>query len=135
MTRTRGAEGRLESPAQSSSPNPVMCGAAVSPLRLGLVGANNFFDGRGYVVTSDYKVYKCLKTPFSSGVAQGVTVNNEPNTTSTTDPQVTGDGYMWKFMYQIPASEVIKYVTNDFIPVKTLGAKTTVAGSGTGGGF
>lgn len=98
-------------------------------------GANNFFDGRGYVVTSDYKVYKCLKTPFSSGVAQGVTVNNEPNTTSTTDPQVTGDGYMWKFMYQIPASEVIKYVTNDFIPVKTLGAKTTVAGSGTGGGF
>jgi len=36
---------------------------------------------------------------------------------------------MWKFMYQISASDVIKFVTNDFIPVKTLGAKTSVAGS------
>ena len=92
-------------------------------------GASNFFDGRGYVVTSDYKVYKCLKTPFSSGSPTGVTATNEPTTTSTTEPQTTGDGYMWKFMYQISASDVIKYVTNDFIPVKTLGAKTSVAGS------
>ena len=38
-------------------------------------------------------------------------------------------------MYSISASEVIKFVTNDFIPVKTLGAKTSVAGTGTGGGF
>ena len=30
-------------------------------------GANNFYDGRGYVVTSDYKVYKCLKTGKSGG--------------------------------------------------------------------
>ena len=92
-------------------------------------GANNFFDGRGYVVTSDYKVYKCLKTPFSSGSPTGVTAGNEPSSTSTTIPQTTGDGYMWKFMYQISAADVIKYVTNDFIPVKTLGAQSNVAGS------
>ncbi len=92
-------------------------------------GASNFFDGRGYVVTSDYKVYKCLKTPFSSGSPTGVTSGSEPSSTSTTDPETTGDGYMWKFMYQISASDVIKFVTNDFIPVKTLGAKTSVAGS------
>lgn len=97
-------------------------------------GANNFFDGRGYIVTSDYKVYKCLRTKFnSSNVAQGSTV--EPTTVSTTIPQETSDGYIWKYMYSISASEVIKFVTNDFIPVKTLGAKTSVAGTGTNGGF
>ena len=42
---------------------------------------------------------------------------------------------MWKFMYSVTASDVIKFVTNDFIPVKTLGAKTAVAGSGDNGGF
>ena len=98
-------------------------------------GANNFFDGRGYIVTSDYKVYKCLKTNFNSGgVAQGSTT--EPSTVSTTIPQETGDGYIWKYMYSISAAEVIKFVTNDFIPVaKTIGAKTSVAGTGTNGGF
>ena len=97
-------------------------------------GANNFFDGRGYIVTSDYKVYKCLKTNFNSGgVAQVSTT--EPSTVSTTIPQETGDGYIWKYMYSISDAEVIKFVTNDFIPVKTIGAKTSVAGTGTNGGF
>ena len=102
-------------------------------------GANNFYDGRGYVVTSDYKVYKCLKTGksggayYDAGSAQGSTV--EPSSVSTTDPEVTSDGYTWKFMYQMSANDVIKYVTNDFVPVKTLGAKNDVAGSGTNGGF
>ena len=92
-------------------------------------GASNFFDGRGYVVTSDYKVYKCIKTPFSGGSPVAVQSGQEPSTTSTTDIQTTSDGYQWKFMYQISASDVIKFVTNDFIPVKTLGAQVTVAGS------
>ena len=102
-------------------------------------GANNFYDGRGYVVTSDYKVYKCLKTGktggafYDAGTAQGSTV--EPSSVSTTDPEVTNDGYTWKFMYQMSANDVIKYVTNDFVPVKTLGAKNDVAGSGQNGGF
>ena len=38
-------------------------------------------------------------------------------------------------MYSVTASDVIKFVTNDFIPVKTLGAKAAVVGSGTNGGF
>ena len=38
-------------------------------------------------------------------------------------------------MYSVTASDVIKFVTNDFIPVKSLGAKSAVVGSGTNGGF
>ena len=40
----------------------------------------------------------------------------------------TSDDYKWKYMYTISASDVIKFVTSDFIPVKTIGAKQAVAG-------
>ena len=104
-----------------------------------VTGVSNFFDGRGYVITDEFKVYKCLRTGVDSNNA---TVNStvKPTTISTTVPEVTSDtgaalGYMWKFMYSVTASDVIKFVTNDFIPVKTIGAKSSVVGSGTNGGF
>ena len=98
-----------------------------------VTGVSNFFDGRGYVITDEFKVYKCLKTGMSGGSTVDSTV--KPTSVDTVNPQVTSDGYMWKFMYSVVASDVIKFVTNDFIPVKTLGAKSAVAGSGTNGGF
>ena len=104
-----------------------------------VTGASNFFDARSYVITEDFRVYKCLRTGVdASGNAVNSTV--KPDTVSSTIPQITSDtgathGYMWKFMYSIGASDVIKFVTNDFIPVKTLGAKSGVAGSGENGGF
>ena len=98
-----------------------------------VTGVSNFFDGRGYVITDEFKVYKCLKTGMSGGSTVASTV--KPTSVDTVNPQVTSDGYMWKFMYSVVASDVIKFVTNDFIPVKTLGAKSAVAGSGTNGGF
>ncbi len=104
-----------------------------------VTGASNFFDARSYVITEDFRVYKCLRTGVdASGNAVNSTV--KPDTVSSTIPQITSDagathGYMWKFMYSIGASDVIKFVTNDFIPVKTIGAKSGVAGSGSNGGF
>ena len=104
-----------------------------------VTNASNFFDGRGYIITDEFKVYKCLRTGVdASGNAVNSTV--QPVTVSTTVPEITADagashGYMWKFMYSVGASDVIKFVTNDFIPVKTIGAKTSVAGSGASGQF
>ena len=98
-----------------------------------VTGVSNFFDGRGYVITDEFKVYKCLKTGMSGGSTVNSTV--KPTSVDTSNPQVTGDGYMWKFMYSVVASDVIKFVTNDFIPVKSIGAKSAVVGSGTNGGF
>jgi len=84
-------------------------------------GATTLWSSLFYVITDDYNVYKCL--------------NNDGNTASTIKPDHTtlatpteSDGYQWKFMYSISASDVIKFVTNDFVPVKTLGAQLAVAG-------
>ena len=95
-----------------------------------VTNVSNFYDGRGYVITDEFKVYKCLKT----GMSGGSTVNSTVKPTHTSIA-VESDGYMWKFMYSVIASDVIKFVTNDFIPVKTLGAKSAVVGSGTNGGY
>lgn len=99
--------------------------------------ANNLFDSKFFVLTDDYNVYKCIRTGRdSSGSVVASTV--KPTGTSATDLVYTSDtgaaqGYIWKYMYTVSAADTIKYVTSDFIPVKTLGAKTAVAGTGTNG--
>jgi hypothetical protein len=52
---------------------------------------------------------------------------DKPSHTTLATP-IEDDKYQWKYMYSISASDVIKFVTNDFIPVKTLGAQLAVAG-------
>ena len=84
-------------------------------------GASTLWASTFYVVTSDYNVYKVISN------------NNGANSTvmptgTSTNILTTGDGYKWKFMYSISASDVIKFVTSDFIPVKTIGAKAGVEG-------
>ena len=66
-----------------------------------------------YVVNSSYNVYKCI--------------DNNAGGNSTTEPTATGtsifktaDGYRWKYMYNINSSDVLKFVTSSYIPVKTL---------------
>jgi hypothetical protein len=79
-----------------------------------------------YVVTDDYNVYKCLSNGTADGTAANTSTVKPDHTTLATPTE--SDQYQWKYMYSISASDVIKFVTNDFIPVKTLGAKLAVAG-------
>ena len=84
-------------------------------------GASTLWASTFYVVTSDYNVYKVISN------------NNGANSTvmpsgTSTNILTTGDGYKWKYMYTISASDVIKFVTSDFVPVKTIGAKAAVEG-------
>jgi hypothetical protein len=79
--------------------------------------ASTLFSQDFYVMTGDYNVYKCLSNSDTN--SSGTTAS-----TSTTKPTGTGtaiistaDGYKWKFMYQIPASDALKFVTPNYIPV------------------
>ena len=84
-------------------------------------GASTLWASRFYVVTSDYNVYKVIS---NNGGASSTVMPTGTSTSILT----TADGYKWKFMYSISASDVIKFVTSDFIPVKTIGAKAAVDG-------
>ena len=85
-------------------------------------GASTLWASTFYVVTSDYNVYKVIS---NNGGANSTVMPTGTSTSILT----TADGYKWKFMYSISASDVIKFVTSDFIPVKTIGAKAAVEGN------
>jgi len=81
---------------------------------------NTLFSQDFYVMTGDFNVYKCLSNSETNSA--GTTAS-----TSTTQPTGTGtsiistaDGYKWKFMYQIAASDALKFVTPNYIPVDTV---------------
>lgn len=66
----------------------------------------NVDDDGYYVMTDEYMVFKCL--------------NNNRNSPSTVKPsfgtQTTADGYTWKYMYTIPASDRLRFLTDNFMP-------------------
>jgi hypothetical protein len=68
-----------------------------------------------YVYTSDRNVYKCIDNNNAANST------HMPSTTTTTIEETT-DGYRWKYMYTVSSGELLKFVTADFIPVKTLTA-------------
>ena len=89
-------------------------------------GATTLWSSLYYVVTDDYNVYKCLSNGTADHTAANASTVKPDHTTLATPTE--SDQYQWKYMFSISASEVIKFVTNDFIPVKTLGAQLAVAG-------
>lgn len=63
-----------------------------------------------YVMTGEYNVYKCI---FNNGG----TASTVMPTGSDEESQTYADGYIWKFMYNIPVALRNKFMTSDYIPV------------------
>jgi len=59
---------------------------------------------------SNFAVYMCLKAGSSTSTV-------EPTGTSTAVPTAGADGYIWKYLYTITASQAAKYLTTTYVPV------------------
>lgn len=81
--------------------------------------------GSFYVINSEYDLFVCIET--------GLDANGDPNP-STEEPRRTQspkelidysdiDGYVWKYITTIKSSDVNKFTTDHWIPVKTLTAQ------------
>jgi len=75
-------------------------------------GASTLHDSAFYVLTTARNVYKCL--------------DNDNNTASTVEPTgtattvlTTADGYKWKYMYTLSASQQANFLSTDFMAVAT----------------
>jgi hypothetical protein len=66
-----------------------------------------------YVMTDEYKVYKCL---FNNGAIASTTKPTGVSTTRFT----TADGYIWRYMYTVTTVKALKFLTTDYIPVEVL---------------
>lgn len=72
-----------------------------------------------YTITDEWKVYKCIDNAPTSLYPNGSPSTVKPTGTSTNIFQ-TADGYKWKYMYTVDQSDVLKFVTSDWIPVRTV---------------
>jgi hypothetical protein len=94
----------------------------------------NILDDNFYVMTDDYHVYKCL---FNNSGA-----NSTVKPTGTSSIKfTTADSYTWKYMYTMTTSDALKFLTNEYIPVRTNSTVSSAAVDGavdivlvTGGG-
>ena len=67
-----------------------------------------------YVMTDEYKVYRCLDNRANSNSSI------KPTSINTSGVFSTSDGYTWKYLYTVNEEEVLRFLTDDYIPVKTL---------------
>jgi len=63
-----------------------------------------------YVLTEDFNVYKCLDNNNNS-------VSTSKPLGTSTSPITTADGYVWKFMYNVPINLRSKFLSEDQMPV------------------
>jgi hypothetical protein len=79
----------------------------------GLNTETSLYETDFYVVTSEYKVYKCL--------------NNNNNGQSTIEPSSTGsspftlsDKYVWKYLFSVNANDFERFKSDEYVPIPEL---------------
>ena len=76
----------------------------------GLNTETHLYETNFFIVTSEYKVYKCL--------------NNNNNGQSTVEPSSTtsapftlSDGYVWKYLFSVNANDFERFKSDEYIPI------------------
>ena len=82
-------------------------------------GSTSLYSSSYYVLNSDYRVYVCLQNGTDPDNPAGRPSLDEPTFTDL-EPRTagsSGDGYIWKYLYTIKPSDIVKFESTDFIPV------------------
>ena len=79
----------------------------------------SLYSSNYFILNSDFRVYICLKNGTSPEQPDGKPSLDDPTFTDL-DPKTagtSGDGYVWKYLYTIKPSELIKFDSTEFMPV------------------
>ena len=81
------------------------------------------YDKAFYIITSEYKVYKCTYSPETQSLIEPTHIN--------TDPTAESDTYKWKYMYTVTVVDSEKFLTISYMPVRVeQTVSTSVGGNG-----
>lgn len=78
----------------------------------------SLYESDFYVMNSDYRVYMCLHNGTDPENPNGRPSLDEPTFTDL-EPKsagVSGDGYIWKYLYTIKPNDLIKFDSLNYIP-------------------
>ena len=81
--------------------------------------AVNLYSANYYVLNKDYRVYICLQNGTSPDNPSGRPSLDEPTFTDLEPREAgtSGDGYIWKFLYTISPSDIVKFDSTNYLPV------------------
>ena len=80
---------------------------------------SNLYESDYYVINEDLRVYICLENGSDPENPKGRPSFDQP-TFVDLEPRpagTSGDGYIWKYLYTIKPSEIIKFDSIEYIPV------------------
>jgi hypothetical protein len=90
-------------------------------------GSSRLYDSNYYVMNSDYRVYVCLYNGSSGSERLGKTSKDEPTFTDL-EPSAagtSGDGYIWKYLFTVSPSDIIKFDSTEYIALPSNWATST----------
>ena len=81
--------------------------------------AVDLYSANYYVMNSDYRVYACLQNGTSPENPSGRPSLDEPTFTDLEPREAgtSGDGYVWKYLYTISPSDIVKFDATNYMPV------------------
>jgi hypothetical protein len=82
-------------------------------------GATSLYSANYFIVNEDYKVYICLYNGTDPENPNGRPSLSQPTFTDLEPRRAgdSGDGYIWKYLYTIKPSDIIKFDSTSYIPV------------------
>lgn len=81
--------------------------------------SSNLYDSNYYVINRDYRVYICIQNGTTPETPNGKPSLDEPSFTDL-EPRAagsSGDGYIWKYLFTINPSDIVKFDSTNYIPV------------------
>ena len=94
-----------------------------------ITGSSRLYDANYYVMNSDYKVYICIDNGSSGISTTGNASLNEPTITDLEPSKAGdgGDGYIWKYLFSVSPSDIIKFDSTDYISLPASWSTSTDA--------
>ena len=92
-----------------------------------ITGSTRLYDANYYVMNTDFKVYICIDNGSSGISTTGNASLDEPTFTDLEPSKAgtSGDGYLWKYLFTVSPSDIIKFDSTDFISVSNSWSSST----------
>jgi hypothetical protein len=89
--------------------------------------SSRLYDSNYYVINRDFRVYICIDNGSSVTTPKGTKSQDEPTFTDL-EPSAagtSGDGYVWKYLFSVSPSDIIKFDSTEYVVVPNDWATST----------
>ena len=89
--------------------------------------SSRLYSSNYYIMNKDYRVYVCINNG-AAGISTIASASlDEPTFTDLelSSAGVSGDGYLWKYMFTVPPADIVKFDSTEYIAVPNEWTSTT----------